>query len=503
MTAPAAAGVTVTGAAAGPVPLVEVTEGTVHPRRWTILAFALTGQALIAASVATVNVALPSIRADLHATPAQVQWVIVLYQLSYAVLLITGGRLGDMFGRRRLFLLGIVGFVSSSALAGAAPNISVLVAARLVQGLSGGLASPQILALIQLIFPIAERSRAIARFAMTSGASFMVGQLMTGGLLKIDLFGLGWRAAFLVNVPPGVVAFVGACLLFPNPRRTRDQRLDTKGAALVSAAMLMLLYPLIQGRSRGWPPVFFVVLAASAPMFWWFAVHERRLTSTTGSPLIDVRLFEARSFRLGLLLAAVTQVTFFPAFLFITITLQSGFGYDPLKTALTLTPTPVALVIGAFAASRLVGTLGRRMFAVSAVLMGVATAALMLILVHGPRPPSALALLVPMIILGIGQGFAVPTTLIVALLDIEPGHAGAASGVFQTVQQLTAATGVAVLGIAFFGTVGSQTGPSPYIDAFVRTMLVVMGFYVTLFLVHFVLPRRFAPVDRTPTPAEA
>src|SRR3954447_3897739 len=157
-----------------------------HPRRWAILRFALIGQLIIAANVGTVNVALPSIRTDLNASAADIQWVIVLYQLSYAIVLISGGRLGDIFGRRRLFLLGTTTFVLASAMAGAAPNVAVLSIARVLQGVGGGLASPQILALVQVIFPLRERSRAFSRFAMTSGASFSAGQLVTGALLKLD-----------------------------------------------------------------------------------------------------------------------------------------------------------------------------------------------------------------------------------------------------------------------------------------------------------------------------
>jgi EmrB/QacA subfamily drug resistance transporter len=460
-----------------------------HPKRWMILRFALVGQLIIAASVGTVNVALPSIRSDLQASPADLQWVIVLYQLVYAILLISGGRLGDIFGRRRLFLLGTVGFVLASAMAGFAPNVAVLIMARILQGVGGGLASPQILALVQVIFPAHERSRAFSRFAMTSGASFTAGQLITGGLLHLDVFGLGWRAAFLMNVPPGIVAVVGAVLFFPNPTGER-QRLDIKGTVLISAAMLMLLYPLIQGRKAGWPPLFFFILAGCVPVAWLFIKYEWRLTHARRDPLLDMHLFEARSLRLGLLLAVVTQATFFPAFFFMTITLQSGFGYDPWKTALTLTPTPVALVFAAAATARLMYTLGRKLIGLSALCMATSTALIMLVFSTGGDDPSALLLVGPMALLGVGQGFVVPTVLNIALLDIVPEHAGTASGIYQTVQQLTAAVGVAVLGIIFFGHVGTSTGVDAYVDAFVITMSIVLVLYVVLFAVQFLMPKR-------------
>ena len=473
-----------------------------HPRRWAILRFALIGQLIIAASVGTVNVALPSIRTDLHASAAGLQWVIVLYQLTYAILLITGGRLGDIFGRRRLFLLGTIAFLVSSAMAGAAPNVPVLVASRIMQGIGGGLASPQILALVQVIFPIHERSRAISRFAMTSGASFTAGQLLTGALLRLNVFGLGWRAAFLMNLPPGVIAFVGAVFLFPNPTGERH-RLDIKGTVLISAAMVMVLYPLIQGRNAGWPLLFFVILVAALPVAWVFVRYEWRLTRARSDPLVDMHLFEARSFRLGLLLGVVTQATFFPAFFFITITLQSGFGYDPWKTAVTLTPAPVALVFAAAATARLIPMLGRKLIGVSAACMCAATALLMVIFANGGDDPPALLILGPMTLLGIGQGLVVPTILNVALLDIVPEHAGTASGIYQTVQQLTGAVGVAVLGISFFGAVAAHTNTSAYVHAFVITMWLVLALYGALFLVQFLMPRDITrrAGDSTLTPA--
>jgi len=296
-------------------------------------------------------------------------------------------------------------------------------------------------------------------------------------------------------VPPGIIAFVGAAAIFPNPTGKRH-RLDIKGTLLVSTAMIMLLYPLIEGRSAGWPPLFFFVLLGALPVAWIFVKYEWRLTRTHRDPLVDMHMFDARSFRLGLMLAVVTQLTFFPAFFFMTITLQSGFGYGPLKTALTLTPTPVALVFAAAATARLIPRLGRKLIGISALCMATATALIMLIFSHGGDDPPAVLLIIPMALLGVGQGLIVPTILNFALLDIAHEHAGTASGIYQTVQQLTGAVGVAILGIAFFGALPSNAGLDDYLHAFVLTMSFVMVIYGALFLVQFLLPKH---ITRTAT----
>ena len=229
-----------------------------------------------------------------------VQRALAGYTLAYALVLITGGRLGDAFGRKRLFLIGVIGFTIMSALCGAAQSPGMLIACRVAQGAMGGIMVPQVLSVIQVTFPPAERIKALAGFGVSAGLGTVSGPLLGGLLIQHNLFGLSWRPIFLINIPVGVIAVIASAILVRESRAPRPPRLDPAGVTLVTAALLLLLYRLVQGRQLGWPAWTFASMAASVPVLALFAGYERIKARRDGSPLVQLSLFRQRSFGIGI-----------------------------------------------------------------------------------------------------------------------------------------------------------------------------------------------------------
>jgi len=469
-------------------PPIEPAAEEGDPRRWLVLITVLVGQFLIISAAGAVNIALPSIREDLDASDAGMQWILVLYQLGFAATLVTGGRLGDLFGRKRVFLVGLAGFVAASALAAAAPGIGVLVFSRLLQGVFGGVAAPQVLAMIQVAFPPAERPKAFAAFGTVNGSAFMIGLLLTGGLLGLDPFGLDWRVLFLLNVVVGAVAMAASAVVLPRTLRGPRRRLDLAGVALASAGSLLLLYPLVQGRNAGWPPLFFALLALSVPVLASFLALERRRTDRDADPLVDLRLFRARSFRGGLATMVAFSFGTIPTFFIITLTVQEGLGFSPLKTAVTTAPTPLGVVATAMLSSRLVPRFGRRMMAVSALCGMSACVVLAGTLAWGPRPLEPWHLIPALLLQGASTGTGMTALVNLTLADVRPEDAGSASGVFQTVQQSMAAVGIAGVGIVFFGVIGGATGLDPHVDGATAALALTFATNLGVLGLHLLLP---------------
>lgn len=464
---------------------------TNQSRAWTALGVVLVAQFCIIAAIGTVTIAIPAIREDLGATPGQLQWILMLFQLGFALLLITGGRLGDLYGTRRLFLLGFSGFVLGNLVAAAAPTAEVLLTARLAQGLCGGLAAPQVLAMIQTLFPGNGRARAIGAFAAISGSAYMLGQLITGVLLGADVLGLGWRAAFLVYVPIGVVGLVLAVRLLPRLRARPGERLDLSGVALVTCGGALLLYPLNQGQEAGWPPSFLGLLGAAIVVLYAFARHQRALTRRDPTrPLVNIRLLRLRSFRLGLVLLAALGTMTLAQLVYITIGLQTGFGLDPLATAVVTAPFPTLFMVGAAFAARLTHLLGRRIIALAALLILTSTLAFVALLTLGPQPVSLVQLLPLLGVLGFGYGITHAPLMTFALSQVPVGDEGASSGMLQTARQFGSALGVAVFGAVFFSLPGSAEVGRTDGSALPVTMLIVATGALLLLIIHSRLPRQ-------------
>ncbi len=432
------------------------------PRRWRALAVTLVVGFMSLLDVTIVNVALPSIQHSLDASPQSVQWVISGYALTFGLVLVAGGRLGDLVGRRRMFLIGLVGFTLTSAVAGAAPSAGLLVTARLLQGVAAGMLTPQNTGLIQDLFRGDERGRAFGWFGTTVGVSAATGPVL-GGLL-ISLFGEehGWRVVFLVNVPIGLVAMVLAARLIPRrgPGRGALRReVDPVGALLLASAVLCVLFPLV--RSMSHPATLWWLLVPLAPVAGvLFARWESRVIARGRSPLLDVRLVRtAPGFATGIALQTVYFCGFSGLWLVLALFFQDGLGYTPLQSGLAVTPFAIGSAVTAVLAGRLVGRWGRRLTVGGLVLVAVGFTGLLLTIAAPDH--TALATALPLLVAGVGSGAVISPNVTMTLTHVPPTMGGAAGGAIQTGARVGSAVGAAVLAAAFRITLGGAA----YADA--------------------------------------
>jgi EmrB/QacA subfamily drug resistance transporter len=430
--------------------------GGADPRRWVALAVVLTAGFMQLVDISIVNVAIPSIQRDLDATYSQIQWVLAGYQLAFAIMLITGGRLGDIYGRKRLFMIGMAGFTLASAFCGLAQSPSMLIGSRVLQGLFGAIMFPQILSVIQVTFPPKERATAFGLFGATIGLATITGPLVGGLLIEANLAGLEWRPIFLVNVPIGIAALAAATRFLAESKAPRALRLDPVGVAIVTAGLLLLVFPLVQGRDLDWPLWTFLSMAAAVPVLAGFAVYERRKKARDGSPLVDPDLFRQPSFVPGLALAGIFFMGIPAFFLMFALWLQIGLGFSALHAGVTGVPFAVGSALASAASVRLVPTLGRRILSVGSLLLVAGMGALIWTVDRYGGAVHSWQLLPALLVCGLGLGCVIAPLVNVILAGIRGQDAGAASGVLSTVQQVGGAVGVALIGVIFFGLLGSQ-----------------------------------------------
>ncbi len=424
-------------------------------RRWAALAVLLVGAFLPPLDFFIVNVALPSIRAGLKAGPGAVQLVVSGYATAYAVLLITGGRLGDIYGRRRVFVVGMVGFALSSALSGFAWSPSVLIAGRVLQGLAAAIMAPQSLASIQAIFPDEEKPRALAFYAATFGIASAAGLLLGGALIAASPFGLGWRAIFLINLPVVALTIPAAWVLLKETRADKPQRPDIVGSALIAAALFALVLPLIEGRDRGWPLWSLLLLGCSVPLMLLFAWYERCLDARGRDPLVVPAVLATPGMKRGL----VTALLFYALAVFwlmFSVYEQAGRGRTPLQAGLDILPAAGGFILGPLAGGWLAGRLGRWTAAT-----GMVVQALGLLGTGGAILAGRPALLpVPLFALGLGQGIALPALTRAIVSRVEAKWSGLAAGLVTSMFQIGGALAVAIIGGLFYALGGASGGPS-------------------------------------------
>lgn len=473
---------------------------TLDPRRWIAFAVILAAGFMDLLDVTIVNVAVPSIQQDLHAEYAQIEWIIAAYVLSFAAVLITGGRLGDIYGRKRLFLLGMAGFTLASAACGLSTDPAMLIASRFVQGAMAGLMVPQILAIIRVTFPKEERTKAIAIYSAVGGSASAVGLSLGGLLVQWDLFGLGWRPIFLVNIPVGVAAFVAAAIVMRDSRSPVAPRLDIAGMVLAVSAVMLLIYPLAEGRRLDWPLWTFLMMGAAAAVFALFIAYERRRARTAGSPLIDLGLFRSRAFTVGLGGWLLFWIGFGGFFLIWTLFMQAGLGWSPMRAGLTAMFFAVGAGIGAgVSVSVLAPRLGRWVLVGGGVIVAAGFALYGWMGVEYGAGFASWQMVFPLIVTGIGFGFVVAPTIDMLLGQIPDREAGAASGLLNTGQQLGLALGVALVGIVFFGQLDNVVAASPeanaanFAHAFDHTLKWGIGLMVAVCAGFFALPRETRP----------
>jgi EmrB/QacA subfamily drug resistance transporter len=433
---------------------------------------------MVILDVFIVNVTAPSLRADLGATDSELQWVVAAYLLTYALSLITGGRLGDVFGRRRMFKLGIVGFTAASALCAAAPDPTTLIIARLLQGFGGAAMWPQVLSIIQVEFSPADRPRAFGFQGLVQGVAAIAGQIVGGGLIALDVLGLGWRSVFLINIPVGLIALLYANRVIPESRSENARRIDLVGVALAAITLGLVMIPAVEGREVGWPAWTFAAFAAAIPAAALFVASQRRKAARGGSPLLELHLFDARGFRIGLLSAVVLY--FVISFFFLLgIYLQDGLGLSALDSGLAFTPIAVAFVSSSLAGPRLADGAREYLPQIGAAIAAVGLIATVVVIQSTSVASVSVWLLLALVPVGGGMGLAVPPLINLVLRAVPPADAGAASGTLVTSQQIGNALGVATIGTIFFGQLGSASGAAAYGDAFSISLAVQALFALT------------------------
>lgn len=445
-----------------------------HPRRWLAFAVLLVGAFLPPLDFFIVNVALPSIRGGLGASAAEIQLVISGYAAAYAVFLITGGRLGDLYGRKRVFLGGLAGFGVASLLCGLASSPLILIAGRVLQGLSAAVMAPQGLASIQALFPERERSRALAMYGATIGLAAIVAQALGGILIAANIGGLQWRVIFLINLPIIAAVFIGGVPLLPDTRSAHPAPLDRIGVLLCALALGSLVVPLVEGPDRGWPWWACLMLAASPLFAVGFWRYEQALARTGGTPLVDPQLRRAPGLVVGL-----TGVLFFYVvsafFLTFSVYLQDALGYSPLVAGAMFIPCGLGFLIGPLTTplairwfGRGVPALGMMFEVIGCLLLSAAVA-----IAPAPQAPPGMAVIVALGLIGFGQGWAVPT-LVRTVIDRAPaGGTGMVSGIVNSALQISAALGVAIIGGVFFRLAGAAPTPLSMAHAFSVTMLCI------------------------------
>jgi EmrB/QacA subfamily drug resistance transporter len=414
---------------------------TTNRNPWPVLLVTVLGFFMIMLDTTIVYVATPSILTNLHASLDQVLWVFNGYLLTYAVLLITAGRLGDLFGPRQLFALGLIVFTAASALCGLSQDASQLIAARVIQGIGGALIAPQTITILMAIFPPERRGAAFGMTGAVIGISTVAGPTL-GGLIVTNW---DWRWIFYLNVPVGILALIGTFLVIPDVRPGRRHSLDLPGIALSSAALLAIVFGLIEGQRYEWGTItgwltIPMVIGAGVALFVAFIAWQLR----GSEPLVPLRLFRDRNFSLmnwtSLAMSFAMQGIFIP----ITIYTQSVLGMTPLQSGLTVAPMSIAAAFLAPIAGRLSDRLGGKYLLMAGLALFGAGAALVTALSTATATQSTFIL--PFILTGIGLGLVMAPMTTVAMRDITPAMAGAASGVLNTTRQLGAVLGSAAVG---------------------------------------------------------
>lgn len=433
------------------------------PQRWLALPVVLLATFMAQFDLYVVNVALPVLQHDLHAGDAELQLIVGGYAFVYAAGLITAGRLGDRIGHRRMFLIGMGAFGLASLWCGLAQGPLDLVVARLMQGLTAAAMVPQVLALISLIFAPNERARALSIFGVVIGVGSVAGQVLGGVILNADLFGLNWRPIFLVNVPIALIGVIAGGLLLPKHEAVAHPRFDLLGAVGIPAGLALVLVPLTVGRDVGWPwwtwaSLALAVIVIAATLQW-----ERRLANAGGAPVFDPALFRERAFSRGLGLSIAIFGSFFCFVFALSLLLQNGIGLSPLEAGLSFAPLGIAFAVASLIARRFVSRFGARLVVVGTM---VATLGLLTIvaLLASTSAPTVAMLMGPMIVIGLGNGTAVPILIGVVIQSVREG-AGMVSGILTTAQQFASAVGIAAIGAVFFAVLGNGDTLADYSHA--------------------------------------
>lgn len=449
-----------------------VTKPIDSTRRWWVLAIVVAAQFMFGVDAFIVNVAIPTIAVDLHATPAQIESVIAIYLIAYATLVVTGGRLGDIHGTKNVFLAGVLGFTATSLWCGLAQSGMELIVARLAQGATAALMVPQVLATLHLLFTDESRSRAFGIYGIVLGLAGAAGFLLGGLLVTIDLAHTGWRSVFFVNVPCGLIIAAAAWRIMPSVPRRAGTRLDIKGSVVLFAGLLGLIGPLLFGHDAGWAPWLWVVMPGGGAILAGFLKLEH-VVARAGMPLIDLTLLADAAFLRGLGAAFFFFVANLSFYLVMTLFMQRGLKIAPLAAGLAFVPLALAFVVASRHSGARAKHRGTKVLIEGCALQiaGLATLALVGSSFDAPTP---VALALVMIIFGYGQGLVMAPLSGAVLSTVKPVAAGSASGMYGTTAQIGNAAGVAAIGAVFFAVEALQSARAGFLASLALFAALIM-----------------------------
>jgi EmrB/QacA subfamily drug resistance transporter len=481
------------------VDLAETGEGQSYDlRRWRSLPVVLSATFMSLFDIFVVNVAAPSIQRDLHASSSTLELVVAGYSFSYAAGLVTGARLGDLFGRRRLFMIGLGIFAAASLLSGVAPTSAILVVGRLAQGFGAAAMVPQVLSMLNVNFRPEERSRVFSLFGVTVGLGTVAGQILGGVLLHFNLFGWGWRPIFLINVPIGAAAMVLSRRLLPESRPDVADRLDPLGVVLLTTGVGAITAPLVLGQAEHWPLWNWLSFVGGAALIGSFLRWESHLGRKGGHPLLPLSLFDHRAFNVGLLVNLGFFSFFGSVLLTLTIFLQEGLKYSPMRAGLTFAPLGVAFALSSLRGRGLHARYGTAIISVGAATALVGVAGLAAVISVSGLSATALELSPMLALIGVGNGLVIPLIVSGVLQSVPPSATGAASGVLTTTQQFSMTLGIAAVGTLFF----AREAGAGIVAALQTGLLVDVGLVAFALVMSLLLPRARAGVlTETPAPA--
>ena len=435
---------------------LESTAATVaarNPVRWIVFAVVFAANIMDLLDATIVNIAGPSIHDDLGGGTNTVQWLSAGYTLAFAVLLIAGARLGDILGRRRLFLVGSAGFTLFSLACALAPDVRVLIVFRALQGAFGALMIPQGFGLMREVFDDKDFDKATGLFGPAMGLPMLAAPVLAGALVDADLWGTGWRLVFLINVPIGLASFAFALRTLPRGARRPGMKLDIPGVWLIGLALVAIIYPLIQGQPDGWPVWTFALLAAGLVLLFAFVTWEKR---RKGDALIEPSLLKNRNYLSGIAVALALFGAFGGLLLCVSLFGQLGEGWSPIHAGLTLTPMVVGMIAGMVGGTMAVTRLGRHVLHIGLLIIA-AGAAILALTLTGAATASSWDLLPGLFLIGMGAGASIGQLFQFILASVNMREVGSASGVLEATQQLSTSLGVAILGTIFL------TGFTPHV----------------------------------------
>jgi len=464
------------------------------PRRWLAAIVMIVGALMDMIDVTIVNVALPTIRRDLHASATQLEWVVSAYMLAFAAALIIAGNLGDLFGRKRVFLAGVTVFGLASLAAGLSGSGAELIAARVVQGTAAAAMAPQVLATFRAIFSGAERGKAFSIYGAMLGFASAVGLLLGGVLTEANLFGWSWRAVFFVNIPVAVAALIAGLRFVPETRDPGARRPDVPGAVLLAGSLVAIVYPLLEGRQLGWPAWVWVLLAGGVAGLGGLGLLEARRAGRPAdgpAPLLKVGLFRVPAFAAGLGVQMAFSAGLQGFFLAFALWLQAGEHFSPLKAGLTAVAFSAGSFIGAPVAVPLARRYGRRVLAIGGVLMAAGIAGVSLVVSHIGVNGSPWPVVPGLVVCGAGLALLIIPLVNVVLAAVPVEAAGGASGLFSTAQQLGGAVGVALFGTVFFGYLSGHS----FEASMVHTAPYAIGAFALCAVLALLLPRTAVSED--------